>query len=195
MNLNEIAELVHHKLSPKPGDESAIDVVEIERACYAEYAWQMLQMAWRNKRDEGEYEIPSYLLAEVEKEVVNDEIDIADLKYFKALPQEMWLHQVGGTNCECNYVKSTSNLVQLLCDDDSLADTDRTYYPVGKKIKFPKGTHAKKINIVYADMGSNVNGYIEIDEAIGALIMERLEQKYLGKVMPEDKTNNSNSST
>lgn len=192
MNIKEIAALAHSQAFPKNGARAAIDIVEFERTAISEWAYQTLLMAWKEKAEEGYFEVPSYLLAEVEKDVVENEMDISDLKYFKSLPTELWLQQIGENDCECRYIKSTLNLTQLLCDDDSLSDADRTYFPLGKKLKFPKGVHKTPLKIVYATMGSDEHGIIEVSEAIGALIRQRLNEMYIGKRMPVDVTNNNN---
>lgn len=192
MNLKEIAELAHSQTFPKNGGRASIDVVEFERTAINEWAYQTLLAAYNEKKLEGYFEVPSYLLTEVEKDVVDNEIDISDLKYFKSLPQEVWLQQIGEMNCDCHYVKSTINLNQLLCGDDSLPDTDKTYYVVGKKIKFPNGTHKTPLQITFANMGESSPNTIEVDEAIGAMIRERLNNLYIGRIQLADVSNNNN---
>jgi hypothetical protein len=44
-------------------------------------------------------------------------------------------------------------------------------------------------------MGENVDGDIEIDDAIAAIVRTRLNEIYLGKIPKEDITNNSSSDT
>ncbi len=190
--LQSISEESWRQIFPNPSDENAVSLEEFIATSKTEFAYQSLLMSWKIKQQDGEWEIPSYLLTEVEKDVNNDEIDISDLKVFRAFPQEMWLQQVG-SNCDCKYIKSSLNKTQLLCDDDSLADTDKTYYPIGKKIKFPKGTHSNKLNIVYANMGEGLNGLMEVDDALGGIVRTRLIEIYAGKTGTEDKTNNTNS--
>lgn len=192
MNINEIAELVFNQLQPTSGDEPAIDIEDFKSSAKAEFAYQTLLMMWKTRREEGEYAIPSYLLTEVEKEVVNDEIDISDLEYFKSLPFEAWLQGVGGMKCSCNYVKSTLNDSKLMCGDDSMPDDTRTFYIQGKKLKFPQGTHAKKLPVIYADKGGDLDGNLDVDDAIAALVRERLLVLYGGKIGQNDETNNSN---
>lgn len=190
-NLKEVAELSWNKVFPA-GSKAPVSKEAFIRTAYNEFAFQSLLMAWKEKADDY-YEVPSYLLTEVEKTVVNNEIDISDLKYFKSLPMAVWLQGVdGGVNCECKYIKSTYNLSQLLCEDDSLADADKTYYALGKKLVFPKGTHANKLKITYANIGEDINGDIEIDEAIASLVRDKLDAIYLGKVPPTDTTNQNN---
>lgn len=192
MNLKEVADLSWNQIFPSGSVQTAIPKESFIRTAYAEFAYQKLLMYWKTRAEEGYFEVDSYLLTEVEKEVINNEIDISDLKYFKSLPMEIWLQNLGGI-CDCKYVKSTVNLSQLLCDDDSMDDAVKPYYPLGKKIVFPKGTHKNKLTIVYANMGEDLNDNIEVEESIGALIRVRLNEIYLGKVPPTDETNNLNS--
>lgn len=189
--LQSVAELSWRNIFPNPGDETAITKEEFIATAKNEWAYQTLLMCWQERSLEGFYEPPSYLLTEIEKEVINNEMDISDLETFKSLPQESWLVNIGGM-CECKYVKSTANLTQLLCDDDSLPDTTKTYYILGKKIKFPKGVHKDTLPITFANMGNDVSNTVEVDEAIAAIIRVRLNEIYLGKVPPSDVTNNSN---
>ena len=190
MNLKEVAELSWQQIFPA-GSKAPVPKESFIRTAYAEFALQSLLMAWKEKADDY-YEVPSYLLTEVEKEVVNNEMDISDLKYFKSLPMGMWLQNIGGLTCKCKYIKSTLNLTALLCEDDSLDDAAKTYYPMGKKIVFPKGTHATPLKIIYANMGEGLDGSIEVDEAISSLIRDKLNALYLGKIPPTDVTNNEN---
>lgn len=190
MNLKEVAELSWQKIYPA-GSKAPIPKESFIRTAYEEFAYQSLLMAWKEKSDDY-YEVPYYLLTEVEKDIHNNEMDISDLKVFKSLPMQMWLQNIGGMDCHCKYVKSTLNLTQLLCDDDSLDDETKTYYAIGKKIVFPKGTHAETLKITYANMGNTLDGSVEVDEAISSLIRDKLDAIYLGKVPPFDTTNNQN---
>lgn len=192
MNLYEIAQLSFDQIFPKAGGKAPVDLMEFQRTAINEFAYQSLLMAWKEKADEGYFDIPSYLLTEVEKEVIDNEIDISDLKYFKSLPMQVWLVNIGGVNCHCKYVKSDVNLSALLCEDDSLDDAARTYYPLGKKIVFPKGAHTSPLKIIYANIGQNIDGKLEVDEAIGSLVRERLNTLYLGKLPQADITNQQN---
>lgn len=173
-------------------DEARTQLEQVEQAAIVEYAWQMLQMAWRDKRENGEYIVPSYLSREVELKVVNNEADISKLNILKGLPSEMWLQQIGDI-LGCTYTKTTINQSQLMADDDSMPDDSRTYFVIGEKIRFPKGTHSDKLPMIYANDGSDLDGKETfVDDAIGALVSERLMAKYFGKVAQEDVTNNSN---
>lgn len=192
MDIREVAELSWRKIFPQGGTNTAVSKEEFQRVAITEFAMQTLLMAWKD-RAEDYYEVPPYLLSEVEKDVVNNEMDISDLKYFKSLPMQTWLVNIGGFDCHCKYIKSTANLTQLLCNDDSLDDDARTYFVLGKKIVFPKGAHKTPLKIVYANIGEGIDGSIECDEAIASLVLEKLDALYLGKVAPVDVTNNNNS--
>ncbi|HJY23304.1 MAG TPA: hypothetical protein VJ279_10485 [Hanamia sp.] len=192
MNINEVAELVWRQLQPTSGSDTAISLEEFKSSAKAEFAYQTLLMVWREKREEGFYTVPGYLLKDAEKDIVNNEMDISDLQYFKSLPNEVWLQDIGGLNCDCKYVKSTVNHSKLLCDDDSMDDGTRTFFVMGSKIKFPQGTHKNKLKIIYADKGGDLDGNIDVDDAIAALVRERLIGLYGGKIGVNDETNNEN---
>lgn len=192
-NLLEIAELAWDQMFPKPSVEAKINFEEFVATAKSEYAYQTLLAYWNEKQREGEMAVPGFLLAEIEKKVEDNEIDISDLNVFRSLPQEVWLQNIGGINCTCKYIKSTVNNSQLMADDDSLGDNARTYYVLGNKIKFPNGAHKKSLPIIYANMGENVDGRIEVDDAIGSLVRTKLIEIYGGKIAKEDKTENSNS--
>lgn len=191
MNLKEVADLSWSQLFPEASVQSKIPKESFIRTAYSSFAYQTLLMAWRTKAEEGYFEVPSYLLTEVELPIVNNEMDISGLKYFKALPTELWLQNIGGI-CDCKYVKSSVNISQLLCDDDSMDDATKPYFPLGRKLVFPKGTHKTPLSIIYANMGEDLNGNIEVDEAIADLIRTRLSEIYLGKVPPADVTTQNN---
>lgn len=191
--LQEIAEQVWLQIQPRGSDESATSLEEIissARTIYSTLIWT----AARNERNtEGFYDVPSYLLTEVEKEVVNNEMDISDIKALKSLPNESWLLNVGGLACECDYIKSTVNRTALLCDDETF-DELKTYYIVGNKIKFPKGVHKPSLPILYANNGSTTDPLIYIDESIAGLLRDKLQDAYnIQKIGREDVTNNSSS--
>src|SRR5690606_30961754 len=122
-----VAELSWSKIFPQGGTNTSVSKEEFIRTAVTEFAFQTLQMAWKD-RAEDYYEVPSYLLAEAELEVKNNEMDISSLKTFKSLTTETWLLNIGGFGCHCKYVKSTANLSQLLCNDDSLDNDVRTYF-------------------------------------------------------------------
>lgn len=191
-NLKEVADLSWSQIFPQGSDETPIQKEEFIRTAYANFAYFTWVAYLNEKNQEGYADVPSYLLSEIEKEVVNNEMDISDIDYFKSLPQEVWLQRIGEEGCRCKYIKSTVNLNQLLCDDDGADDAAKTYYVVGKKIKFPKGVHKTPLSITYANMGEDADGNIEVSEEIASLIRDKLNSIYLGKVAPSDVTNNTN---
>lgn len=191
-NLKEVANLAWLQIGGGT-DESRVTLEEVIATARYEYAWQMLQLAWRERREEGTFYIPSYLAKEVELPIVNNQIDISKEPIMKGLPDERWLVNVGGIGCACEYVKSNINNAQVLCDDDSLGDMVKTYVVIGDKIVFPKGAHGSKLTIIYAHNGSSLDeNEITIDDSIGGIVRQRLVEIYLGKTTPEDRTNNSN---
>jgi len=194
-NLLSIAEQSWSQLFPRPGDEEAVDRGDFVATAKSEYAFQLWKKIKEDKVLYGDCDIPSYLLSEKELEVVDNEMDISSLKIMRSIDQELWLQGIGGIGCECVYVKSSLNQSKLLCDDDSLADDARTFYPFGKKIKFPKGTHASPLKIQYANQGEEIDEVIEIDDAIAGIVRTRLIEIYGGKIGQEDKSNDSNSNT
>lgn len=153
----------------------------------------MLLLYWKEKREEGFFNIPSNLLSTTKLPVVNNKADISELGIFRGFPSDIWLQNVGGLGCKCKYVKTTVNMVQLTGDDDSLPDESRTFLPLGQEIIFPQGVHENPITIVYTNMGENVDGDIEVDDTIAAIVRTRLNEIYLGKIPKEDVTNNSSS--
>lgn len=192
--LKEIANVVWLKIGGGT-DESRITLDEILVVAKVEYAFQALQLSWRERREEGFWNIPSTISRESEPlKVINNEIDISKLKILKAVPLEMWLQNIGGLTCSCFYIQTTINQAQLMCDDDSLPDGTKTYYVVGNKIKFPNGTHEDKLTIIYASSGEDLDDDISIDDAVAAMIVEKLISIYGNNIIPEDETNDSNSS-
>lgn len=194
MNLLSVAEQAHSQLFPNPTDEPLIALEDFIATAKGEYAYQLWRKIKEDKREYGECEVPSYLLTETDPplEVVDNMIDISDLKIMRSIDQEQWLQNVGGINCECRYIKSTVNHTQLLCDDDSLGDGARTYYVLGKKIVFPQGTHKNALSIIYANNGEKIDGTIEVDDAVAGIIRRALIDIYAGRTGVEDKTNNTN---
>ncbi len=189
-NLLEIAELVWRRVHPNPSDEVSNEKDEFIAVAKSEYAYQVWRKAKEEKREEGMFDIPSYLLSRDEIIVANNVADISHLEPLKSL--EDWVQNIGGLVCDCKYVKSTINMTQLMCDDDSIGN-DKTFIIIDKAIEFPKGTHADKLPIIYANNGKALNAKeIEIDDALGAIIRKELLQFY-GQKVEEDVTNNTNS--
>lgn len=193
--LFSIAELAWRQLFPAANDETKVKREQFEEDAKTEYAFQMWLRLLNEYREFGEIIVPSYLVTETELEVKDDVMDLSGIKVMRGLPFELWIQNIGGVNCTCRYVKSTLNNAQVLCDDDSLDDADKIYYAVGKKLKFPRGVHKSPLPITYANYGENVDGDIEVDDAIGNMVRQALVNLYGGKVDREDKTNNSSSDT
>lgn len=193
MNLKAVAELRWLQLFPSGSDEPTIDREDFVATARSEYCFLVWKKIKEDKVLYGECDIPSDLLREVKLDVVDNSMDLSSLKIMRSIDQELWLQNIGGMNCECVYVKSTVNNTKLLCDDDSLSDDAKTYYPQGKKIIFPNGVHETPLSILYATSGEDIDDNIEIDDAIAALVGERLIQIYGGKTGIADKQNDSNS--
>lgn len=195
-DLRSIAELVWKQMNPNPGNETKITRGQVIETAKTEYAYWMWRKIKEDKAAEGESNVPSYLLDEKEVEVQNNYIDISDIGIMRSIDQDLWLQDVRpvevDAKCECQYIKTTFNTNKALCDDDSIPDTAKTYYPLGKKIIFPRGTHSERLVLVYAKNATGIDEEIEVEEAIGAQVRRSLMDIYLGKVQPEDKTNNTN---
>lgn len=191
-NLKEIAELAHSQLFPNSGDEVAVDIEDFVATAKVLHAYELWRKIKEDKREYGECDIPSYLLKEAELEVEDNRISLEGLNIMRGIDQELWLQDVGGMNCECTYVKSTVNHTKLLCDDDSLPDDQRTFYPVGKQILFPQGAHSDKIKITYAHNGDETDDYIDVDDVVAGIVRTRLIEIYTGKIGQEDNKNDTN---
>lgn len=195
MNLYEVAGLAWQQLNPVPSDEAAITLEEFETTAKAEYALQMWIKARNAKREDGYFDVPSEILVAKEFEVDNGEMNLTGVEILRAIPNEKWIQNVGGLNCICEYIKSTINNWQLLCDDDSIDDAARIFYVVGDKIRFPKGVHKTPLEITFASSGEDINGEVPITDDIAGIIRTRLIEIYAGKTAPEDTTNNTSSNT
>lgn len=191
-DLKTIAQLAYDQLFPNPTDEEKVHRIDFFETAKLEYAYQFLLWYWKEKAMEGVFNIPGNLSSEHELKVVNDEIDISELDIMSRLPNDLWLQNIGGLTTDCNYVKSNINQAQLLKDDDSLPEDYRPYIVVGKKIKFPKGTHTSPLSIIVANSGKSIDDSVEVDDSIAALVRTRLIQIYGGQMGAEDKSNNSN---
>lgn len=191
-NLLSICETAWLQLFPVATDETPTSKEEFIETGLGEYAYQFLLWYWKEKATEGEFNMPAELSTEIELPIVNNEMDISELDIMSRLPNSLWLQNIGGLACDCKYVKSNINQSQLLCDDDSMPDIYKPYLIIGSKIKFPKGVHKTPLSIIYANSGKNVDGNVEVDPAIGAIVRTRLIEIYGGKIGSEDKTNNTN---
>jgi hypothetical protein len=192
-NLLSIAEQCWSQIFPRPNDEEAVDREDFVATAKNQYALELWKKIKEDKVVYGESDIPSYLLSEAEMEVVDNEMDISSLNIMRSIDQDLWLQDIGGMNCECLYVKSTLNNTKALCDDDSLPDNAKTFYPQGKKIKFPLGVHKTQLKINYANKGETIDDNLEIDDMIAGIIRRSLIDIYGGKIGAEDNTNDSTS--
>ncbi len=190
-NLLSICEIAWLQLYPTATDEAPITKEEFIETGFVEYAYQFLLWYWKEKGTEGVFNVPGNLSSEHELDVVDNEIDLSGLDIMSKLPNDLWLQNIGGLTTDCNYVKSNINQTQLLKDDDSLPQDYKTYLIVGKKIKFPLGTHKTPISIIVANSGKEIDGEVEVDDAIGAIVRTRLIEIYGGKIGLQDKTNNT----
>lgn len=190
-NLLEQAELVFRNLNPNASAQSAIKKEEVIATSISEYAAAMWIYSKEQAAIDGGFEIPSELLTEVELDVKDNTIDLTGLHILRSLSNDQWLQNIGGIGCDCRYIKSSLALEKKLCDDDSVGNA-RTYYPSGKKILFPRGTHANKIKIIYANMGTDIDPKtIEANDYVLSKVRDKLYQLY-GIKVPADTTANSN---
>lgn len=191
MTIQAIAELCYRQLFPNPNDEANITKAEFIATAKVEYAYRLWEMNRAELQQTGENNIPPNLLTMGTLIVESGKANIKDLKALRSLPNNTWIQSLGGVACgDCRYVLMDMNKWKLLCDDDSRGH-DKAAIPLGTEILFPDGTFEKdnKVPIVYAST-QNVDGKIEVDDAIGGLIRRSLIDIY-GKRFPEDKSNNS----
>jgi hypothetical protein len=193
ISLQSVAELAWRQLFPNPKDETAITKEEFIETARSEYAYQMWKLAKEEKSSEGVFNIPSQLLSEADVQVIDNRADISDLEILRSLPDDMWIQNVGGLDCECMYVRTNVNHNQLMCDDDSIGDNSRTFLMIGNIILFPKGVHKNPIRLIYANNGIDIDdSSVAVDDAIGGIIRTKLIEIYGGKIGKEDVTNNTN---
>lgn len=193
-NLLEIVQSVYDQVG-NDSDEAPVTREAMLVDAKAEYAFQMQLVYWAEKQREGFFEIPSHLLSEAELPVVDNEIDISSINVFNAFSTDSFIQNIGGLTCECQYIKSSVNRRQMLCGFESIDDSVKPYVPLGKKIKFPEGTHAKTLKIIYINKGEQVDDNYEIDDKVASLVRDKLQNIYLGKITQKDQTNNTNPNT
>lgn len=189
--LESVCELAWLHCFPKADDETAVTKDEFIEAGRLEMATQLWLSMWNERNADASYEVPSYLLSEYELPVVDNQVDLSCISVLRGLPKDIWLRNIGGLTCDCEYVKTNQDLSSLLCDEDSRGHGNRTYFPFGTKIVFPQGTHVNPIKIIVANMGENVDTSIEVDEIIGNAVRDKLVEKFLGKSNQVDTTNNN----
>lgn len=190
--LKEIAEVAYRKIFPKPSDETPVSREEFLSTAKTEYAYHIWRTSKEMGRAEGMFDVPAHLLISKEFDVKDNKVDMSGVETLVSL--DNWIQNIGGVECSCRYVKRTINQQQIFCDDDSLDDHDRPYYLVGMVIYFPNGVHAEKIPITYARSIGDIDAdKVHVDDMVGSIVRNRLEEIYLGKVGTEDPTNNSTS--
>jgi hypothetical protein len=75
-----VAEQAYNQLFPRPTDEEAVDKQDFVATSKSIFAYEVWKKIKEDKLLYGECDIPSYLLSETEREIVNDEMDISSLK-------------------------------------------------------------------------------------------------------------------
>jgi hypothetical protein len=193
MDLNSIAQVNYDQLYPNATEQTSIKVEHFIEEAKSRYAWEMFRISKETKRAEGEWEIPSALFRQSNLSVVDNEADISDLKIFRSFDGDIWVGNLGGLGSDCNYIRQSVNQSQMLLDDEYIGN-GHPYTIIGKKILFPRGTHKKTIPIIYASNGEDLDGKIEVDDAIGALVSDYIYKKFSGK-LPEDRSADSNTNT
>lgn len=190
-SLNEICQEVYDSVYPNASIQTSIKVEHVLVEGRVRYAYEMWLQSKISAREDGGWEVPSVLLQDATIEVKDNEADISALNIFRSFEGDMWIQSIGEFGCECSYMKQSVNISKMLCDDEYLGNS-KPYTIIGKKIKFPKGTHEKTLPIVYASNGEGLDGDMEVDDAIGALVSDYLWKRFTNR-LPEDRTVNSNS--
>lgn len=193
-SLQSYAELAWRQVYPNPNDETNITLIEFIETAKGEYAYGVWEQNRLENYQMGENNIPPTLLTNIEI-IVKDKIaDISHVKAMRSLPNNTWIQQIGEFECDgCKYLIMDLNKYKLLCDDDSRNDLEKIVVPLGKSLRFPNGTFEKdgKVQMIFANLGTEVDEVLEIDDALGSLVRRKLVDIY-SKKAPEDKTNNSN---
>lgn len=190
-NLKEISAAVYGKVYPNATIQTPVKVEHFIEAAKSKYAFELWRLSKELKRSEGEWDIPSALLRQGEIEVKDNVADISNIHVFRTSDGETWIGNIGGIGCECNYIKKTVNLSQILCDDE-YDGNGKPFVVIGDKINFPQGVHKSKLPIIYASSGDDLNEEIPIDDTTAELVSIYLDQRFSNK-MPTDETVNDNS--
>lgn len=190
-NLLSIAELSWRQVFPDPTAQTQTKKAEFIATAKLEYAWNMWRISKEQKRTEGEWEIPSALLRRGTITVVNDSASLAELKIFRSFDGDTWIGRLGDNDCK--YIRQSLNESKMLSDEDDWGNS-LPYIVIGMNIEFPIGARRLTIPIVYATNGEDLEDNIEVDDAIGGLIRNRLVEIYSAK-QPVDKTTNNNPNT
>lgn len=188
-DLNSIAQINYDVIYPNASAQTSVKVEHFIEEAKSRYAWELFRISKEEKRADGWWEIPSVLWREADIEVVDGKADISALSIFRSFEGDTWIGMIGGEGCGCSYTRQSVNISQMLCEEDYWGNS-KPYYVVGQTIRFPGGAHKDTLPIVYASNGEDLQGNIEVDDAIGALVSEYLYKKFSGK-FPEDRTANS----
>ena len=190
-NLKSIAQVSYDQMYPNATAQTSIKVEHFIEAAKSRYAWELWRISKEEKRNEGEWDIPSSLLRKATIEIKDNAADISALKIFRGFEGDTWISSIGGFDTDCSYTRQTVNISRMLLDDEYLGNS-KPYTVIGKSIEFPRGAHRKSESIVYASNGEDLDDAIEVDDVAGELVGIYLVQRFSGK-MPEDRTSNSNS--
>ena len=190
-DLLTIAQTVYDEVFPNASVQTSVKVDHVIEVAKTRYAFEMWLQSKELARLEGGWEVPSALLRDATIEVKDNEADISALNIFRSFEGDSWVQSIGEFGCECNYMRMSVNISKMMCDDEYLGNS-KPYIVVGKKIKFPKGAHAKQLPIIYASNGEDLEDEIEVDDAIGALVSDYLWKRFTNR-LPEDRSNDSNS--
>lgn len=193
-SLQSYAELAYRQVYPNPNDETPVTLVEFIETAKGEYAYGVWELNRADVYQLGENNIPPTLLSEYELEVKDKVADISKVKAMRSLPNNTWIQQIGSFDCEgCKYLIMDLNKFKLLCDDDSRTPFEKIVVVLGKTLRFPNGTFEEdgKVPMIFANLGTELDEELEIDDAIGAMIRRKLVDMY-SKKAAEDKTNNTN---
>lgn len=189
-DLKEIAEVAYRQIFQNATAATSIKKEDFLSIARHRYAYEMFLMSKDLERLDGVFEIPTALLRKADLTVINGQIDISQLKIFRSFQGDLWLGRVGTGECDCSYVKHSVNISNILCDTDYHGNS-KPFVVIGDTIEFPQGTFAKTVPIIYASNGADVNGSIEVDDAVGDRVSEYLWKRYSNR-LPEDRTNNAN---
>ena len=193
-SLQSYAELAWRQVYPNPSDETNISLVEFIETAKGEYAYGVWEQNRLENYQLGENNIPPTLLTEIEIEVKDKVADISHVKAMRSLPNNTWIQQIGEFECKgCRYLIMDLNKYKLLCDDDSRNEFEKIVIVLGKTLRFPDGTFKEdgKVDMVFANLGTELDEELEIDDALGSVIRRKLIDIY-SKRSAEDKTNISN---
>lgn len=190
--IEKVAEIVYLRVNPKGGADAPNLKGEYIAAAKLMFAKRMYFLSKEQRREDGEFIVPSYLIARQPIKVLNgSSSDWSELKVMKGMGGDNWLMSLDSekTDCPPEYAKFSINTYKTVTDGQM--GNLIPYYPLGKQIIFPKGTEDKNVFVTYVSDGSAMSGDTEIpDDVAGDLILD-LYNFYTDK-SPEDKSNNNN---